>query len=64
MAFKCSVCGKGPVAGNSYSHSHKATRRVFRPNLRRQIILLEGKPSRAYVCTSCIRSGKAARPVR
>lgn len=62
MAFKCTVCGKAPVAGNSYSHSHRATRRLFRPNLRRQLISVRGKPTRAYVCTSCIRSGKAVRP--
>lgn len=63
MAFKCSVCAKGPVSGNSYSHSHRPTKRIFRPNLRRQRILLAGRPTRAYVCTACIRSGKAARPV-
>jgi large subunit ribosomal protein L28 len=64
MAFVCSICGKRPIAGNSYSHSHRATRRLFQPNLRRQRILLKGRPTRAYVCTSCIRSGKAIRPVR
>ena len=64
MAFTCSICGKHPPAGNSYSHSHKATRRIFRPNLRRQCVMLDGRPVRTYVCTSCIRSGKAVRPVR
>ena len=64
MAYKCTLCSKGPLAGNSYSHSNRATRRIFRPNLRRQLINLDGKPTRTYVCTSCIRSGKAARPVR
>ena len=64
MAFKCTVCGKGPVSGFSYSHSNRATKRIFRPNLRRQLISVEGKPMRAYVCTSCIRSGKAVRPAR
>jgi large subunit ribosomal protein L28 len=62
MAFKCGVCNKGPVAGNSYSHSHRATRRVFRPNLQRQRVLLDGRTRTVYVCTSCIRSGKAVRP--
>ena len=64
MAFRCSICSKGPVAGNSYSHSHRATKRVFRPNLQRQKVFLNGKPSTAYVCTSCIRSGRAPRPQR
>ncbi|MBI4055045.1 MAG: 50S ribosomal protein L28 [Elusimicrobia bacterium] len=64
MAFRCRVCGKGPVAGKSYSHSHKASRRVFRPNLQRQRVFLFGRPQRALVCTSCIRSGRAPRPYR
>ena len=64
MAYKCTLCSMGPLAVISYRHSTRATRRIFRPNLRRQLINLDGKPTRTYVCTSCIRSGKAARPVR
>ncbi len=63
MAFKCSICSKGPVSGRSYSHSHRGTKRVFRPNLQKQKVVLEGRTQTAYVCTRCIRSGKAARPV-
>lgn len=64
MAFKCGICAKGPVAGFSYSHSHRGTKRIFRPNLQRQKVLLGGQPKTAYVCTSCIRSGRAVRPSR
>ena len=64
MAFRCSICEKGPVAGFSYSHSHRATKRVFRPNLQKQKIVLGGKTVSAYVCTTCIKSGRAVRPVR
>lgn len=64
MAFKCSICAKGPVSGFSYSHSHRGTKRIFRPNLQRQKVVLGGRTQTAYVCTSCIRSGKAARPAR
>ena len=64
MAFRCAICDKGPVAGNSYSHSHKASKRVFRPNLQRQKVMLGGTPKSAYVCTDCIRSGRAVRPAR
>ncbi len=66
MSFKCQIpgCGKGPKAGNSYSHSHKATRRVFRPNLQRQKVAIEGKTQTVYVCTDCIKSGRAVRPTR
>ena len=62
MAYRCSVCAKGPVAGNSYSHSHKATKRSFKPNLQKQRIARAGRTVTAYVCARCIKSGKAARP--
>ncbi|MEK7743488.1 MAG: 50S ribosomal protein L28 [Elusimicrobiota bacterium] len=64
MAYQCTVCGKGPVAGNSYSHSHRATKRVFRPNLQKQKMVVDGRTQTAYVCTRCIRSGKTVRPSR
>jgi len=64
MAFKCTLCGKGPHSGFSYSHSNRATKRIFRPNLQRQKIVLDGRTLTGYVCTSCIRSGKAVRPSR
>ncbi|MBN1621946.1 MAG: 50S ribosomal protein L28 [Endomicrobiales bacterium] len=64
MSFKCVICGKGPVAGKSISHSHKASNRFFRPNLQRQKIRLNGKVKRAYVCTSCLRSGRVQKVVR
>ena len=35
-----------------------ATRRRFDPNLQRVRILVEGAPTRAYVCTRCLKAGK------
>jgi large subunit ribosomal protein L28 len=35
MPKVCAICGKGPVFGNSVSHSHKATKRKWNPNLQR-----------------------------
>lgn len=64
MAYRCAVCAKGPTSGNSYSHSHRATKRIFRPNLQKQKVVLDGKVQSAYLCSSCIRSGKAVRPSR
>jgi len=61
MSYKCKVCGKGPVAGKSYSHSHKATKRLFKPNLQKQKVRFEGKTQSVYVCTQCIRTGLAPR---
>ena len=64
MAYRCAICDKGPVSGRSYSHSHKTVNRVFRPNLQKQKVTLNGVTRSAYVCTTCIRSGKAVRPTR
>lgn len=64
MAFRCAVCQKGPVSGFSYSHSHRGSKRLFRPNLQKQKVVLSGRTQTAYVCTSCIRSGRVVRPAR
>ncbi len=64
MAFKCSICSKGPVSGLSYSHSNRGTKRIFRPNLQKQKVMLAGRPQTAYVCANCIKSGKAVRPAK
>jgi large subunit ribosomal protein L28 len=32
MARRCSITGKGVLAGNNVSHSHRKTRRRFLPN--------------------------------
>jgi large subunit ribosomal protein L28 len=64
MAFKCELCGKAPKAGNSYSHSHVATKRLFKPNLQKQKIVIKGASKSVYVCTTCIKSGRAVRPAR
>jgi large subunit ribosomal protein L28 len=55
----CAVCGKKPSFGNSRSHSMVATKRRFDPNLQRVRMYLGGKPTRAYVCTRCLKKNKA-----
>ncbi|MFC1566774.1 50S ribosomal protein L28 [bacterium] len=58
MGFKCVTCGKKTVSGNSITHSHRAIKRKFKPNLQKLNIIQEGKKSKEYVCTSCIKAGK------
>ena len=58
MAKICAICGKKPGFGNNRSHSMVATKRRFDPNLQRVRILLGGTPTRAYVCTRCLKDGK------
>ena len=63
MSRKCEVCNKGPMVGNTVSHAHNTTRRRWLPNLQKITVELSGKVRSAYVCTSCIRSGKVRKVV-
>jgi large subunit ribosomal protein L28 len=40
-----------------------ATKRRFDPNLQRVRVFLDGKRTRAYVCTRCLKSGRAEKAV-
>ena len=62
MSRTCDVCGKKSGVGNSVSHSHRKTKRRWRPNLQKIRTLIGGAPKRAVVCTSCIKAGKIAKP--
>lgn len=63
MAGKCDVCGKQQGTGNLVSHSNIKTRRRWRPNIQRVRVLVDGRPRRLYVCTSCLKSGKVQRAI-
>ncbi len=63
MSRVCAICGKKPSAGNSRSHSMVATKRRFNPNLQRVRLILDGKPTRDYVCTRCLKAGKVVKAV-
>ncbi len=63
MAKRCYICGKGPMTGNNVSHSHKATKRRWVPNLQKVKIMTESGPKRVWVCTECIKEGKVQKVV-
>jgi len=63
MSKVCVVCGKRPVMGNSRSHSNVATKRRFDPNLQHVRILVDGRPTNAYVCARCLRAGRVTKVV-
>ncbi len=77
MGSKCAITGKKPVLGVKYSRRGKAkylggvgkkvtgkTRRVFKPNLQRIKVEIDGKVQRAWVSVSAIRSGLVKRPLK
>ena len=61
MSRICVSCGKKPAVGNNRSHSNRATKRRFEPNLQRVRILLDGRPQQAYVCARCLKSGRVTK---
>lgn len=58
MAKVCYSCKKGPSFGNNRSHSLRATRRRWNPNLQKIRIQEGSSVRREYVCTSCLKAFK------
>ena len=56
MSKVCVTCGKAPAMGNNRSHSNRATKRRFEPNLQRVRVVVDGRPQNAYVCARCLKS--------
>jgi len=53
---KCEICGKSPQFGHNISHSKKATKRQFKPNIQRVRVEVDGQVRRMYLCTRCLRT--------
>jgi len=53
---KCEMCGKSTQFGHNVSHSKKATKRQFKPNIQRVTVEIDGKRRRMYLCTRCLRT--------
>ena len=63
MSKVCVICNKKPGFGHNRSRSMVGTKRRFNPNLQHIRILLDGSPTRAYVCTRCLKSGRVQKAV-
>jgi large subunit ribosomal protein L28 len=63
MARKCQICDKKTSHGNNVSHSHRKTKRTWKPNIQKVRAVVGGTTKSIYVCTSCLRSGKVQRSI-
>ncbi|HMC32779.1 MAG TPA: 50S ribosomal protein L28 [Myxococcales bacterium] len=61
MAFKCDLCGKGPLVGNQVSHANNKTKKRTLPNLQRVRALVNGSHRHLRVCTRCLKAGKVTK---
>jgi large subunit ribosomal protein L28 len=59
---KCEICGKKPSFGNNVSFSNRHTRRMWRPNIQKATLTLDGGVSvQVKLCTKCLRTASKAR---
>ncbi|MCX6566826.1 MAG: 50S ribosomal protein L28 [Candidatus Aminicenantes bacterium] len=63
MPKTCDICGKGPVFGNSVSHSHKSSPKKWKPNLQHVKTKTDSGNKFVWACTRCLRSGKVQKAV-
>ncbi|HEX9577489.1 MAG TPA: 50S ribosomal protein L28 [Myxococcales bacterium] len=61
MAFRCELCGKGPLVGNQVSHANNKTKKRTLPNLQRVRAMVDGSHRRIRVCTRCLKAGKVTK---
>ena len=61
MAFKCDLCGKGPLVGNQVSHANNKTKKRTLPNLQRVRAVVDGPHKHLRVCTRCLKAGKVTK---
>lgn len=60
---RCEITGTGLISGNKISHSHRLTRRVWKPNLQVTTIVANGSPIKIKVCARTLKSLKGASEV-
>jgi large subunit ribosomal protein L28 len=61
---KCAICGKGTMYGRNIRHKHAGrwerrapkTNRVFRANIQKRTVIIDGRPVRMAICTRCLRT--------
>jgi large subunit ribosomal protein L28 len=56
MAYSCEICGKGKQFGHNVPFSQKKTNKVWKPNLQRTHLEIDGTKVRVKICTQCMRT--------
>lgn len=60
---RCEITGVGLISGNQISHSHRLTRRVWKPNLQVTTINVNGAPIKVKVCSRTLKTLKGLNDV-
>lgn len=54
----CEITGKGKMYGHNVSFSQHKTRKVFKPNIQKKTLIVDGKKIKVNVATSTLRALK------
>ena len=54
----CEITGKGKMYGHNVSFSQRKTRKVFKTNVQKKTLTIDGKKIRVNVATSTLRTLK------
>ncbi|MBR1874967.1 50S ribosomal protein L28 [Candidatus Saccharibacteria bacterium] len=54
----CEITGKGKMYGHNVSFSQHKTRKVFKPNIQKKTIVVNGKKLKVNVSASALRTLK------
>lgn len=63
MANRCEICNKKISFGCNVSHSHKKSNRIFKPNIQKAKVLVNGTVKKVNICTKCLKSSKITKTV-
>ncbi len=56
MSRICIMCGRDKMKGNKVSHSNIKTIKHYDVNLQKKQVEIDGKVTKAYVCTKCLKT--------
>ena len=54
----CEMTGKGKMYGHNVSFSQRKTRKIFKPNVQKRTLVINGKKVRMNISTSALRTLK------
>ena len=54
----CEISGKGKMYGHNVSFSQRKTRKVFKPNIQKRTLTVDGRKVKVNVATSTLRTLK------
>lgn len=56
MSRVCQITGKRPKAGNTICHSQKHNKRVFRPNVKKKTLIINGRKVKMKISMRALRT--------